>query len=120
MNSCQKGKRGERAWRDELITYGYEARRGQQFSGCPDSPDVVCPDLPGFHFEVKSVERLNMHQAIAQAVADAGQKMPVVAHKRNRSKWLVTMRATDWFELVAAARPRCGSPVADTGVASVA
>jgi hypothetical protein len=43
MNSSQKGKRGERAWRDELIAHGYSARRGQQFSGTPDSPDVVCP-----------------------------------------------------------------------------
>jgi hypothetical protein len=37
MNSREKGKRGERAWRDELRAAGYDARRGQQFSGSPDS-----------------------------------------------------------------------------------
>lgn len=101
MNSCQKGKRGERAWRDELIAHGYSARRGQQFSGSPDSPDVVCADLPGLHFEVKTVERLNLHDAMAQAVEDARGKIPVVAHKRNRGDWMVTMRAADWFKLLA-------------------
>jgi hypothetical protein len=105
MNSCQKGKRGERAWRDELVAHGYSARRGQQFSGSPDSPDVICPDLPGFHFEVKAVERLSINEAMAQAVADAGEKTPVVAHKRNRGDWLVTMRADDWFKMMAKAQP---------------
>jgi hypothetical protein len=83
LNSCQKGKRGERAWRDELLAHGYSARRGQQFSGSPDSPDVVCADLPNLHFEVKAVERLNVYNAMAQAVDDAGGKVSVVAHKRN-------------------------------------
>jgi len=105
MNCCQKGKRGERAWRDELRAHGYEARRGQQFSGSPESPDVVCPDLPGFHFEVKTVERLNVHEAMAQAVDDADENVPVVAHKRNRGGSLVTMRSEDWFNLLARARP---------------
>ena len=105
MNCCQKGKRGERDWRDELRARGYEARRGQQFSGSPDSPDVVCPDLPKFHFEVKAVERLNVHDAMAQAVAEAAHQVPVVAHRRSRSDWLVTLRASDWFDLLRKARP---------------
>jgi Holliday junction resolvase len=102
MNSCQKGKRGERAWRDELIAHGYRARRGQQFSGTPDSPDVVCLDLPRFHFEVKCVEHLRLHEAMAQAVRDAGDNIPVVAHRKNRGEWLVTVRAEDWFKLLGA------------------
>ncbi|MGO8837578.1 MAG: hypothetical protein ACLQAH_05330 [Limisphaerales bacterium] len=105
MNSCEKGKRGERAWRNELMAHGYNALRGQQFSGSPDSPDVICPDLPGFHFEVKTVERLNINEAVAQAVNDAADKIPVVAHRRSRGGWLVTMRADDWFRLLAVALP---------------
>lgn len=105
MNSCEKGKRGERAWRDELVGHGYDAWRGRQFSGSPESPDVICPELSGFHFEVKAVERLNVNEAMAQAVRDAGDKIPVVAHKRNRSEWLVTMRASDWFKMLAKAWP---------------
>jgi len=104
MNSCQKGKRGERAWRDELVAHGYHARRGQQFAGTPDSPDVVCVDLPDYHFEVKAVEHLNLAVAMAQAVGDAGEKVPVVAHKRNRGDWLITMRASDWFSMLAQAQ----------------
>jgi Holliday junction resolvase len=111
MNSCQKGKRGERLWRDDLLAHGYQARRGQQFSGTPDSPDVVCPDLPGIHFEVKTTEHLRIHEALAQAVNDAGQKVPVVAHKRNRGDWLVTMKADEWFKLLAKAQSVIEPPV---------
>lgn len=46
MNIRAKGARGERQWRDELRSNGYEARRGQQFCGSPESPDVVCEALP--------------------------------------------------------------------------
>jgi|ERR1041384_3043973 hypothetical protein len=52
MNSRQKGARGERRWRDELRAHGFDARRRQQFSGSPDSPDVVCDELDWLHFEV--------------------------------------------------------------------
>src|SRR5436190_24349394 len=71
MNSRQKGIRGERQWRDELRANGYSARRGQQFSGSPDSPDVVCDALSWIHFEVKAVERLNIEDAMEQARGDA-------------------------------------------------
>jgi len=57
VNSREKGKRGERQWRDELRANGYAARRGQQFAGSAESPDVVCDSLPWIHFEVKAVER---------------------------------------------------------------
>jgi|SRR5438445_10956614 len=100
MNSNQKGKRGEREWRDVLIAHGFEARRGQQFSGGTDSPDVICEALPQYHFEVKRVEKLNLENAMNQAASDSVEKTPVVAHKRNRGEWLVTMRADDWLKLV--------------------
>ena len=60
MNSRQKGKRGEREAAVFLTVNGLPARRGQQFSGSPDSPDVVCPLLPGVHLEVKRCERTNL------------------------------------------------------------
>ena len=98
MNSKQKGARGEREWRDYLREQGYEARRGQQFSGSPDSPDVICPDLP-FHFEVKRVEKLNLLDACAQAEGDCGGKPWIVAHRRNNTPWLVTMTADEFFRV---------------------
>lgn len=101
MNSRQKGCRGEREWRDVLKAAGFDARRGQQYAGGTDSPDVICPALDAYHFEVKRVEKLNIENAVAQAIQDADtRKTPVVAHKRNRGEWLVTMRAEDWLEMV--------------------
>lgn len=101
INSCQKGKRGERLWRDELRAAGFtSARRGRQYSGSPESPDVVCTELP-YHFEVKWVEALNVYKAMEQAIRDSGkEEKPVVAHKRNSTGFLVTMRAEDWLALV--------------------
>jgi Holliday junction resolvase len=100
MNSRRKGARGERAWRDELREAGFHARRGQQFSGSPESPDVVCDDLWWIHFEVKAVERLNIEDAMDQARRDCGGSMPVVAHKRRHRRWLVTLEAKDFFRFL--------------------
>lgn len=102
VNSKQKGKRGELEWRNVLREAGFtDARRGQQFAGGTDSPDVVCESLSGFHFEVKRVESLNIGNAMAQAIRDAsGKKTPTVAHKKNHGEWLVTMRAEDWLAVV--------------------
>ena len=98
-NSKAKGGRGEREWAQVLRQSGLSAYRGQQFAGGIDSPDVVCDSLPNMHFEVKRVERLNIHDAMAQAIRDCAFKMPVVAHRKNHQDWLVTMRASDWVEL---------------------
>lgn len=98
MNSREKGKRGEREWRDELRAQGYDARRGQQFSGSPDSPDVVS-SLP-IHFEVKRVQALQLRAAIAQASRDANGKPWAVAHKWNGGEWLVIQLAVHWFKAI--------------------
>ena len=99
MNSKSKGGRGEREFAALCRNEGYgNAQRGQQFQGGADSPDVK--GLPGIHVEVKRVERLNIYEAMAQAIRDSGERlMPTVAHRRNRGEWLVTMRAADWFRL---------------------
>ena len=105
MNSREKGKRGERQWRDELRAAGYAARRGQQFSGSPDSPDVVCDQLRWIHFEVKAVEKLNIEEAMDQARRDSAGKIPVVAHKRSFRPWLVTMSAEVFFQFLCGVLP---------------
>ena len=106
MNSREKGKRGERQWRDELRANGYHARRGQQFAGGSDSPDVICEALAWVHFEVKAVERLNIEDAMEQARRDAGCKSPVVAHRRRHRRWLVTMNSELFFELLREFQPQ--------------
>lgn len=90
MNSRQKGKRGELEAAKVLKTYGYETRRGQQFSGANGDADVV--GLPGIHLEIKRVEKLNISKAMQQSIQDAKDgEMPVVMHRKNRETWLVTM-----------------------------
>lgn len=94
-----KGARGERELAAWLRERGYTAHRGQQFSGSPESPDVVCPDVP-FHFECKRTERIRLYDAMSQAIADAGDKIPVVAHRRNRDDWLAVLRLEDLIALL--------------------
>ena len=57
--------------------------------------------LPHIHCEVKFVERLNIYDAVSQAMRDADQdgRMPIVAHKKSRFPWLVTMPAEVFFKL---------------------
>jgi Holliday junction resolvase len=98
INSREKGAKGERELARILRERGYDARRGQQFSGANGDPDVV--GLPGIHLEVKRVERLNIYDAISQSIGDARDgEMPVVVHRKNARKWLVTMTLDDFLNL---------------------
>lgn len=101
VNSRAKGARGERLWRDVLREAGFTARRGQQFAGGGDSPDVVCDEMTEtFHPEVKFVEKLNLRDAMEQAQRDATDgKIPYVAHKTKSRPWLVTIDAQDFLTL---------------------
>ena len=96
-NSRDKGKRGELEWAAYLRALGFtDAKRGQQHKGGPESPDVT--GVAGVHFEVKRVEALNLGSAIAQALKDCGANIPVVAHRRNRTPWQVTIPASRLLE----------------------
>lgn len=94
-NSRAKGASAERELAHYLTLLGFEAWRGQQFSGSPDSPDVVCPSLGNLHIECKRLEQLRddgaaMDAAMAQARADAGSKTPVVLWRTNKRRWRLT------------------------------
>ena len=96
MNSRAKGARGEReaaaAW---ATVIGVSARRGQQFSGGTDSPDVVHALGDTIHLEVKRVEKGNPYGWMEQAERDCGGKIPLVLHKRNGKDWLAVVRLAD-------------------------
>ena len=94
--SRRKGKRGERELAALFTAEGFPATRGQQHRGGPDSPDVIVPTLPGIHFEAKRTERLSLYDAVAQAKSDAGDKLPVVGHRRNACEWLAILRESDF------------------------
>lgn len=97
-NSRRKGKEGELELARILREYGFDARRGQQYSGASGDADVI--GLPGIHIECKRVEQLNLAKALAQSTIDArAGERPVVIHRRNGEKWMVTMSLMDFIEL---------------------
>lgn len=106
MNSRNKGAAGERELAALLREHGFDARRGQQFSGVAGDADVL--GLPGYHIECKRVEKLNIYAAMDQSTRDADAESlrkgelitPIVAHRKNRREWLVTLRLDDFLKLI--------------------
>lgn len=93
--SRNKGKVGERELARELTRiFGVKARRGVQFQGGPDSPDVVT-DIPEMHIECKRTERFQLYKAMEQAVNDAAENIPVVIHRANKKPWVAVVRLDD-------------------------
>ena len=93
--SRNKGKVGERELAHELTrVLGVQARRGVQYQGGPNSPDVVT-DIPGIHIECKRTERFRLYESLDQAVADAGTNLPVVMHRQNKKPWVAVVRLDD-------------------------
>jgi hypothetical protein len=102
--SRDKGARGELEWAEFLRKNLQcpDARRGRQYQGGDDSPDVK-GGIPGTSVEVKRVEALRIHAAIDQAVEDAGEdEVPYVAFKKNHKDWLVIVKAEDLVGLAKA------------------
>ena len=82
--------------------YGYDVHRGKVFY---HESDIV--GLDGIHPEVKRQQRLNIYNAMAQAVDEAKKRndgIPTVFHRRDRGEWMVTMRLSDWIDLFGAWR----------------
>ena len=100
--SRRKGANAEREVAELLRSHGFAARRGQQFSGLPDSPDVV-HDIEGIHLEVKRTERFALYPALEQAKRDrrAGD-VPVVFHRMNGRPWVVCLEAEDFLTILRA------------------
>lgn len=95
--SRDKGARGERELAGILNEMGIDAHRGYvQFK----QSDLV--GIEGIHPEVKRVEKLNIHEAMRQAITEAEKRKdgkPTVFHRKNGGKWLVTMLLEDWVEI---------------------
>jgi hypothetical protein len=99
INSKRKGKNGELEVAHILQARGYNARRSQQFCGANGDADVV--GLPGFHIEVKRVEKLNLGKAMDQAKRDASKdEVPIVFHRKNNGKWQATLMLDDFLDIV--------------------
>ena len=95
----RKGRAGELELAKILQENGYDVSPGIPVS-YGQTPDLV--GLPGVHIECKRVERLNVPEAMSQAIQDSEffkDGAPALFHRRNRSPWLVTMRLNDWLVL---------------------
>lgn len=93
-NSRQKGKRIEREAVALLKSWGYDTRRGQQYRGGSDSPDVIIEGVD-IHIEVKGNEQIDigtkaLDDACEQANRESGGKPWVVLWKKNRTGWRIT------------------------------
>jgi Holliday junction resolvase len=102
LRSRNKGKLGEREAAAEIRRlFGVEARRGRQYCGSDDAPDVVT-GIEGVHFEVKRTEGLRLYPALDQATGDAPDKIPVVLHRANNQPWVAIVRLDDLPRLASA------------------
>ena len=102
--SRDKGKRGEREVAELLRDHGIPARRGVQYAGGADSPDVIGFD--GVHIEVKRTEALRLYPALEQAMAERRPgDIATVWHRSNGRPWAVIMPASDFIALMRALGP---------------
>ncbi|MCD8207660.1 MAG: hypothetical protein LUD72_06970 [Bacteroidales bacterium] len=98
-SSQRKGRDAEITLAKILQTYGYQVRPGAPVS-YGSTPDLT--GLKDIHIECKRVEKLNVMEAMHQAIRDSerfGDGFPTLFHKRSREPWLVTMRIEDWIML---------------------
>jgi Holliday junction resolvase len=103
--SKTKGKVGEREVAQLLRDHGFDARRGVQFQGGSDSPDVI--GLPGFHLEVKRCEAFRLYSALEQAMSEKGDgDIPAVFHRANQRPWVVVLNAGDFLAMARALQAR--------------
>jgi hypothetical protein len=97
----RKGKDGELELAALAKECGFMARRGQQYKGAPDAPDVIIETPVPMHHEVKRTESFQLYAALSQAKEDAGPAdIPVVWHRRNNSRWVCVIDARDMFSLL--------------------
>ena len=100
-NSNRKGKTGELDLVNFLKSLGIEARRGQQYEGGSDSPDVLAGGaLENIHIECKRCEAGNPYKWLEQAKSDAGTKTPIVAHRKNGKDWIVIIELEKFIKLI--------------------
>ena len=99
--SREKGKRGELEVAHIMQSYGYDAKRGQQYCGMQGDADVV--GVPGLHLEIKRVKTLRLDDAMEQSIRDAREgEIPVVIHRKDKQPWRVTLSLEDFMKFYTA------------------
>ena len=98
----EKGSRFERELSKLFNEHGFSTHRGYVFH---KQSDVV--GLLGIHVEAKAQERMNVWDALKQAITESEKRkdgMPTVFWKRSRKGIMVCMRFDDWMKLYTIAR----------------
>lgn len=102
INSKQKGKRYELEIAKYFRELGFDkARRSVQYNGQVEEGQADIVGVPFLHIECKHNEKLNVEEAMQQALRDNKNKnkIPVVIHRKNREKSKVTMRLDDFMKI---------------------
>lgn len=99
----RKGVTGELEFTHLCHEHGYtNVHRTAQYCGKTGQAGDV-EGLPHIHVEVKRTESLRLYDALNQSKRDslaAGKgEIPIVAHRKNKSEWVVIMTANDFFKI---------------------
>ena len=99
LNSRRKGHKGELEFiKNHLVPYWPDAKRNLDQFG-DDKRD--CLEVAGTHWQIKRTEHLRPWDAIQQAETEArAGDLPVVAFRRNRSKWYCLVEADELIALL--------------------
>jgi len=92
----KKGATYERYVAHRMAEVWPDAKRGFQFRGGDEAPDVT--GTP-YHIEAKHRRNVSIQAAMQQAIADTNGQPPVVISRDNHGEDLVTMRLDDWLTL---------------------
>lgn len=105
--SQSKGRRAEIELSNYLRERGFtEARAGKPLNYGTE-PDVT--GIDGLHIECKRHEKLQLNKWYDQAAADAERMQdgkPVVIHRQNRRKWMITLSLEDFIEVMQYAKAK--------------
>lgn len=98
----RKGAEGELEAAKVLRAHGIDAHRIPNSGGLRVKGDLT--GIPGYHFEVKRQETIRLGEWLRQAADECEGKVPVVAHRTNRSPWYATLPLDDLARLLELAR----------------
>ena len=97
-NSNRKGKRIERLLASKFRNHGWDARRGQQYKGTPDSPDVII-DLP-LTVESKGCEVWRIDKWMSKLLGERKSgTLPLLCCKKNHAEFLTIIPLNFFLEL---------------------
>jgi hypothetical protein len=86
----------------ELTRAGFLARRGVQYQGSSDSPDIICPELAHWHWEAKFTEKCRLCDWLNQVETDRNGKPYIIAWRRRRGPWIALLGLSALLELIRA------------------